>query len=329
MRIPNNRKGFKVKESQPPPVYIENINYLKGTPVVYGESKLSHSGITSYKVFDGYTRKIHANSLKNLINQVQAMYDGKPAEILKKEERCLNKVQSRKVKRIANKLAYYSRIRTFTSKKTGSYKFKVGFITLTNPGNASDIQLLHAFEHFLDYLRRTALCHYVWKKERGEKGHALHFHIMVNNFIPYYIIAWKWKRLLLNEGVKWSKNEKGNDTDSHTRIELPRSRRLVAHYIAKYMSKAYSIERGLGYLTGYSEILDELKDQKFLEGELDSEEILILQKCFRTIKDVFLSHVFCDLRRVQDIAPTIFYWFDRQFREFQDKITLEQKYYYV
>jgi len=329
MKISSNRKGFVVKKTEVFPEVVENINYLPGTPVVYGSTKLSHTGMTSFKVFEGYMRKIHKNSLSNLINQVQAIYDGTDVKMNKKEERCLNPTQSRKVKKMANKLAYYSRVRTFTSRKTGAYKFKVGFITLTNPGGATNEQMIRAFEHFLDYLRRTALCHYVWKKELGEEGKALHFHIMVNNFIPYYLVSWKWKRLLLAEGVKWSLNEKGNETESHTRIELPRSRKLVAYYIAKYMSKAYAIDRKLGYLTGYSNILDELKDQQFIEGDLDKEEILLLQQCFRTIRDVFLTHVCVDLRKVQQIAPTIFYWFDRQFREFQERITLPQKYYYV
>jgi len=329
MKIPPNRKGFIIQKKEEVFTPEKELTYLQGSPIVYGVSKMSHSGLTSFKVFEGYFRKIHKNSLDNLINQVQAIYDGYEAPLKQKTERSLNSTQSRRVKKLANKLAYYSRVRTFVSRKTGSYKFKVGFITLTNPGGATDEQMIKAFEHFVDYLRRTALCHYVWKKELGEEGKALHFHIMVNNFIPYYLVAWKWKRLLIAQGVKWSKNEKGNDTESHSRIELPRSRKLVAHYISKYMSKAYSIDRKLGYLTGYSSILEDLKDQEFIEGDLDKDEILLLQDSFRTIRDVFLTHVCVDLRRVQQITPTIFFWFDRQFREFQEKITLPQKYYYV
>jgi hypothetical protein len=340
MKVPKNRKGFAIPKQELIPIPEVNLSYAKGAPVIYGMTKLSHTGVTSFKVFEGFSRKMHKNSLSNLINQVQAIYDGKDFEtendntdnvkVLKqKAERSLNNTQSRKVKKVANKLGYYSRVRTFVSRKTGSYKFKVAFLTLTVPSGTTDQQSLKAFEHFLDYLRRTANCHYVWKKELGDNSKQLHYHIMINNFIPFYLVSWKWKRLLLQEGVKWQQNEGGKDTDSHTRIELPRSRKLVAHYIAKYMSKAYSLPRHLGYITGYSSILDELKDVSFIEGDIDSEEILDLQKNFRTIKDVFLTHVCCDLRKVQRIAPSIYFWFIKQFESFQEQITLPQKYYYV
>lgn len=328
-KVPNNRKGFikkvPVKES------IENpLAFLPHSAcIIYGQSKLSHSGITCWKTFEGYQRKMHKSSLNNLLNQLQSDYGELPTKDQVREKRRLNQKQSRTVKSLCNKLCYYSRVRTFTSKKTGAYKFKVAFLTLTSPASCTEIQALKAFEHFLDYLRRTCNCTYVWKKELGEKNSKLHFHILINNFIPYYLISWKWKRVLLQEGVKWPKNEKGKDTDSHYRIELPRSRRLISHYIAKYMSKAYDLPRELGYLTGCSEVLKKCKEINYIESELPKDEILTLQKSFRTIKDQFLTHTCIDIRRIQAIAPIIHYHFMKQFEMFQEAITLPQKYWYT
>lgn len=328
-KVINNRKGFKqhivtlsVKEN-------ENVYLPHSSCIVYGSSKMTHSGLSCWKTFEGYNRKLNTNSLRNLIpNKLkESLIDELSGTIL--NNRHLNEKQTRKIKSYSNKLCYYSRVRTFASKKTGSYKFKVAFITLTCPENTTNSQAIHAFEHFLDYLRRTANCNYVWKKELGETNGKLHFHILINNFIPYYLVNWKWKRVLLQEGVKWPKNDKNKETESHYRIELPRSQRLVAHYIAKYMSKAYELPKELGYISGHSEVLEKCKEPIYIESELPKDEILLLQRAFRTIRDTFISHTCVDLRRIQEIAPTIYFYFMKQFESFQEDITLPQKYWYV
>lgn len=328
MKIPRARKGCPfvekiVADTEHTPSLVHHSQCI-----VYGQTKLSHTGVSCWKTFEGFTRKIHKNSMSNLLNQLQKDYDGEPVQTPIPETRHLNEKQSRQIKKYSSKLCYYSRVRTFQSKKTGSYKFKVGFLTLTAPDSASVTQLIKAFEHFLDYLRRTANCHYVWKKELGEKSNHLHFHILVNNFIPYYLVAWKWKRLLLQEGVKWPADVDGKDYNSHYRIELPRSRKLIAHYIAKYMSKAHELPRNLGYIHGHSDVLDDLEEVRFIEGDLDKDELLLLQDNYKTIKDQFITHVCVDIRTVQRIAPTVYYWFMQQFMKFQDSLCLPQKYWY-
>jgi hypothetical protein len=135
-----------------------------------------------------------------------------------KNVRNLNESQSRRVKRYCSKLCYYSGVRKFKNKKDKEFSMKVAFLTLTAPSGVTHKQFLKAFDHFIDYIRRTANCTYVWKKELGEKSGNLHVHLLINNFIPFYIVSWKWKRLLTAEGVVWPKNDKGKDTEAHTRI---------------------------------------------------------------------------------------------------------------
>lgn len=329
MKISPLRKGCPVFKPFDESIAAPYEPWVAPARLIYYQSKMTHSGISTWKTFENCYRKPNVNSLSNLLNQLQKDYDGQEASPKERTTRSLNKIQSRKVKALANKLCYYSRIRTFTSRKTGSYKFKVGFLTLTAPESATDTQMLKAFESFLDYLRRTANCVFVWKKELGEKGNRLHFHVMINNFIPYYLVSWKWKRLLLAQGVKWPTDEKGVDFNSHTRIELPRSRKLVAHYISKYMSKAHALPRELGYVAGHSKILEELEEPKYIQGDLPQEEILDLYQYGRTIRDLFLTHCCIDLRRVQSVAPTLYYYFMKQFERFQAQISLPQKYWYV
>jgi hypothetical protein len=206
---------------------------------------------------------------------------------------------------------------------------KVAFITLTSPANTTNEQMLKAFNHFLDYLQRTANCVYVWKKELGEANSKLHYHIVVNNFVPYYIINWKWKRLLIAEGVKWPLNDKGRDTTSHYRIELPRNAKLVSHYIAKYMSKAYDLPGNMGYVYGNSRVLTELKEKDLAEWEVNTNELEVIKKSHKTIVHDYTQHICCNLLHLSKLAPDLYEQFMIQYVQFSEKITLPQKFRYV
>lgn len=297
--------------------------------VVYDNYKLSHSGITKYRAFEGFSRKIHYNSLSNLLNHKSIQLDVLDNIEQENLTRHLNDQQSKKCKRSCSKLCYYSAERIFESKKSGKYKMKVSFLTLTAPEGTSNKQFLKAFEGFLDYLRRTANCVYVWKKELGEQNKKLHVHLLINNFIPYYIVSWKWKRLLIAQNVKWPQNENGKDTTSHYRIELPKSKKMVSSYIAKYMSKAYELPKDCGYIWGKSPIIDACKEITFSDGEIDEDELRIIGNLNKIVGDEFLKHVCVDLLTVKDIAPSIFAAFEKQYMEFMQIITLPQKFKYV
>jgi hypothetical protein len=359
MKIPSNRKGFKI------PYPIAEVSVLTEAtekmlgPLVYWNSKFTHSGVVGYKSFDNCFRKPNKNSLSNLLNRqafenyvlLQLVQDFKMCKIddtrskvndqavalLDKQEyaiflmhtkqtRHLNHAQCRKIKTMSNKLAYYSQIRQFTSKKSGKYTMRIAFLTLTAPASANPKSVNKAFHGFLDYLQRTANCVYVWKKELGEQNQKLHFHVIINNFIPYYIISWKWKRLLLAQGVKWTITEAGVDSDSHYRIELPRNKKQTAHYIAKYMSKAYDLPNDYGYISGHSSVLNELKEVVLIEGEYPEDEIKTLCNRFKVIRTDYVSIICADLLHVRKICPLIGELFEAQYTEFSQKITLPQRF---
>lgn len=288
---------------------------MKSEPVVYWMAKLSHSGITGYKRFENCNRKIHENSLMNL-------------DLIRrgKADREINPAQSRNIKRACQKLAYYSAKRKFTSKRTGKYSFKVAFLTLTTPAGVTPEQSLKAFEGFLDYLRRTANCVFVWKKELGEKGKNLHYHIMINNFIPYYIVSWKWKRLLIAQGVVWPLTESGKHTDSHYRIELPRSKKLAAAYISKYMSKAFPLPKEYGYVSGHSADLKHCKEIRFIPSVAEYDEIRKIRDKAYTIEGEYFTHICCDIMQIRKEFPLIGAVFEKMYMEFSEKLTLEQKF---
>lgn len=331
-------------------------------PLVYWTSKFSHNGLINYKKYENVNRKLHSSSLANLLNSMhfsnwalftlindfkacvshdqRSHVNDQACELLDKDEylsylkhtrqaRVFSDTQSRKVASYAKKLAYYSQDRIFTSKRSGKYKFRTAFLTLTAPNSAEPKQICDAFTHFLDYLQRTANCIYVWKKEIGEKSGNLHFHILINNFIPFYIVAWKWKRVLLAQGVIWPSNVNGVDSNSHSRIELPRNRRQTAHYIAKYLSKAYGLPGEYGYVSGHSSILDKLKEITVDEFDIPKDELTEIIHKSKVIKHDYIEIICCDLLKVESFAPLIYSAFSDQYTEFSQKITLPQKFHVV
>jgi hypothetical protein len=309
-------------------------------PFVYWNSKFSHSGITGYKVFEGYSRKMSKTSLNNLLNRKKELESFnaelnsnqvQPKDYVsdKPKFRELSSQASKKCRHYCQKLCYYSGNRSFTSKKSGKYNFKVAFLTLTTPASCTPHQSLKAFELFLDYLRRTANCTYIWKKELGELNEGLHYHILINNFIPYYIVSWKWKRLLLAQGVTWPVNIEGKETSSHYRIELPRSLKKINYYVSKYVAKECKLPQEYGYIWGKSEILDQCKEFQAMAEDIPYNEVQILKTKFKVVRTDYITHICVDLLKVRDFAPELFTLFEAQYLEFSQKITLPQKFNYV
>ena len=336
------RKGFFISNNRAideKKLFEKELNRIQSFsgPVVYHNYKLTHSGITNFKSYENCNRKVHRNSLTNLLNssifnsnsQVCNQYFDESlgmAPITIKDYRNFSNSQAKECRKVADKLTYYTKKRKFTSKKSGSHSFKIAFLTLTFPDSCSPVQSLKAFELFLDYLRRTANCVYIWKKELGKKTGRLHYHIIINNFIPYYIVDWKWKRLLISQGVEWPVNEKGEDTKSHYRIELPRKAKQISSYISKYMSKEGLLPVEYGYIWGCSKILKDLKEVVLCQGEVSSDELWNVASKAKILVRDHVSIALVDLMKIEKLAPNIYRYFEKQFYEFQSLISLEQRF---
>jgi len=134
---------------------------------------------------------------------------------------------------------------------------------------------------------------------------------VINNFIPHYIVSWKWKRLLIGEGVSFAGDNTEKETNSHTRIELPKSAKQVSHYISKYMSKAYELPGDFGYISGHSSILNNLPEVIIFPDNAVVNEIEQVVKQYKIIKHDYVSIVCVDLLKVKDKFPGI----DKEFGE--------------
>jgi hypothetical protein len=121
--------------------------------------------------------------------------------------------------------------------------------------------------------RKFKVSVYLWKAESQNNGN-IHFHILVNSFIPHQEIRSIWNSILDNLGYidlfeKKHKHRNPNSTDIHGLYKDKTGKNIgnIGAYLAKYMSKNEDLKRGIdGRLWGCS---DNLKQVVFFKILLD------------------------------------------------------------
>lgn len=293
--------------------------------LVYFTHKISHTGITTYKVFEGYTRNVTDTSKANLMRGITGGLE-KDSTANMKIGKTISEATGKKIFKYCQKLAFYSSNRQFSTSKGKQFKFRVSFLTLTAPDHYTTEEINRAFERFLDYLTRTANCRYVYKKEVGEKNGKFHIHLMINNMVPYYIVSHKWKKCLMFENQYWPKYDDGKDYNTHSRIELPRSKRMVSAYISKYMGKGGYIIEKVGNLWGKSKVLDDCKEIQLIENDINPEEYRRLAEISRYYESEFVTFISVEWFKIKSFCPNIYSIFEQQYMTFCEQISLPQKF---
>ena len=182
-------------------------------------------------------------------------------------------------KRKINKAIEY--LLTLSANKTGesrisgkSFTFKIAFITLTLPSlqvhsdNEIKNQCLNQF--IVEIKKRYHVKNFVWRAEKQKNGN-LHFHLLIDKFIPYLELRDRWNRIInklgyvdrfqekqkefykngfrvsANANDKRSKEEQykaylkaikeGFQSPNSTDIHSVRKVKDIKRYCAKYMTK--------------------------------------------------------------------------------------------
>lgn len=84
------------------------------------------------------------------------------------------------------------------------HDFQLNFTTLTIP-NYKMVSARAGYDKLLSkYLRymkdKYSMREYLWKIELQQNGMP-HYHLLMNDFVPWQVIRWKWNNLLKNEGL--------------------------------------------------------------------------------------------------------------------------------
>jgi len=120
--------------------------------------------------------------------------------------------------------------------------FQLAFITLTVSDSNRMLTAKEAhsmlLEPFLLYLRRKhQVINYVWKAELQKRG-QIHYHITIDQFIPYTSIRDTWNNLQNKYSLLDGYKEKyGSDTPNSTDIHSVKKVKNFEAYMVKYMCK--------------------------------------------------------------------------------------------
>lgn len=182
-----------------------------------------------------------------------------------------------RLKSAINWLVASAKVKSIYDRKSRkSFRYKVGFITLTvKSGEGQLIEnsefkaLLHSW---LSYCRKYyGLKNYIWKVEKHKSG-QLHIHITTDAFIHWKNIRDSWNRILSKKGYldgyyAIHGHYNANSTDVHAVHKV----KNMAAYMVKYMAKdVASMEGFKGRIWGSNQ---ELSDANKCEVFLDPDEI--------------------------------------------------------
>jgi hypothetical protein len=120
--------------------------------------------------------------------------------------------------------------------------FRLNFITLTIPEleSASNPQEVYKklLRPFLQWLSKTEkVKSYIWKLELQQRG-AIHYHIITNKYIEYYLIRDKWNNLMRkNDMLEIYKKHHGNYNPNSVDIHNVKEVQDMSIYMEKYLAK--------------------------------------------------------------------------------------------
>ena len=173
--------------------------------------------------------------------------DGQPVwnSFLNSSRKALGAVSPQAKRKITKAIEYL--VTTATDKVgheklTGkTVRFKVAFVTLTLPAQQlhSDKELISTClnQFIIEIKKYHGVKNYVWRAEKQKNGN-LHFHILVDSFIPWWLMRNRWNRILNKLGYVDRFQEKhGHKTPNSTDIHSTRKIRNIYSYLTKYLTK--------------------------------------------------------------------------------------------
>lgn len=131
----------------------------------------------------------------------------------------VSKIAKRKMTRALNYLLLLTNEKTIYQNYSGRiFKFKIAFITLTLPSKQkhtdNEIKNLCLNSLIIELKKYYHIRHYIWRAEKQENGN-IHFHLLVDKFIPYQNLRDRWNRIInklgyvdryREEQINWHQN---------------------------------------------------------------------------------------------------------------------------
>lgn len=160
----------------------------------------------------------------------------------RKNDGTLSVNAKRKLQKAIEYLITVAKERITTEKISGKkVTFRTAFITLTLPASQqhTDNTIIDkCLNQFLIEIKKDYwVQNYVWRAERQQNGN-IHFHILVDKFIPWQALKNKWNRIINKLGYvdrfqEKYKHQNPNSTDIHSTKKVHN----IKSYLCKYMTK--------------------------------------------------------------------------------------------
>jgi hypothetical protein len=215
---------------------------------------------------------VHVHPGKIVVSQQIEWHGNKPdrdrfASLRGKSNKATGKISvntKRKMGRALEYLLFFANDKMIPSKTHGKhYHFKLAFITLTLPSkqaHADQEIKSRCLDSFLTEIRKGyAVKNYVWRAENQKNGN-IHFHIILDRFIPHWHIRSRWNRIIDRLGyVSEFQKKHGHDDPNSTDVHSLKHVVNALAYLMKYASKDEQNGEIKGRAWGCSESLSNLK----------------------------------------------------------------------
>jgi hypothetical protein len=221
-----------------------------------------------------------------------------------------------------------------------AYKFKIAFITLTLPSNQvhddNEIKSICLNQFLIELRKKWQVRNYIWRAEKQKNGN-LHFHILVDRFVPWSELRDSWNRITNKLGyvdryrnqmrafhsegfavrkdllknwdykqqIKAYKKGKANDWNSPNSTDIHSLYRIqnVKKYIVKYCTKSEENAEVNGRIWSCNEELSEIRGGKAVAVLPIKEEISKLASIFpdKVYCSDYFSVVMVDVQTLYDL----------------------------
>lgn len=109
-------------------------------------------------------------------------------------------VAKRKMTKAINYMLFVTNNKSVTNRFTGrDFKFKIAFVTLTLPSKQihsdNEIKSSCLNQLLIEFKKYYKVKNYVWRAEKQKNGN-IHFHILVDKFIPFQELRDRWNRIV-------------------------------------------------------------------------------------------------------------------------------------
>lgn len=205
----------------------------------------------------------------------------------------------RKMSRAIEYLVTLAQPKKVHEKLTGkTINFKLAFITLTLPSAQihTDSEIINkCLNQFLVECRKYHnVKNYVWRAEKQENGN-IHFHLLIDKFIPWYMMRNSWNRILNKLGYVDRFQEKhGHSQPNSTDIHSTKRVKNIQAYLMKYMSKSEQNTNQSGRIWSCNQELSNVKGcQLYIDREVHEELQKIIEHCKPRIFESQYFSVYC------------------------------------